>query len=79
MAPRIPPALLTAEPARAQYNPIKTIKTSVMGTMYMLGLAKRVRARILLASAGEVEIVMERACWWRMKHIMSLFWCGEGQ
>ncbi len=40
---------------RAQYNPIKTIKTSVMGTMYMLGLAKRVRARILLASAGEVK------------------------
>jgi nucleoside-diphosphate-sugar epimerase len=37
-----------------QYNPIKTIKTSVMGTINMLGLAKRVRARILLASTSEV-------------------------
>jgi len=43
-----------ASPPHYQYNPIKTIKTSVMGTMYMLGLAKRVRARILLASAGEI-------------------------
>jgi UDP-glucuronate decarboxylase len=43
-----------ASPIHYQYNPIKTIKTSVMGTINMLGLAKRVRARILLASTSEV-------------------------
>jgi UDP-glucuronate decarboxylase len=37
-----------------QYNPVKTIKTSVMGTINMLGLAKRVKARILQASTSEV-------------------------
>lgn len=43
-----------ASPVHYQYNPVKTIKTSVMGTINMLGLAKRVRARILLASTSEV-------------------------
>jgi UDP-glucuronate decarboxylase len=37
-----------------QYNPVKTIKTSVMGAINMLGLAKRVKARILQASTSEV-------------------------
>jgi UDP-glucuronate decarboxylase len=37
-----------------RYNPVKTIKTSVMGTINMLGLAKRVKAKILLASTSEV-------------------------
>ncbi|HEY5403322.1 MAG TPA: GDP-mannose 4,6-dehydratase, partial [Pyrinomonadaceae bacterium] len=37
-----------------QYNPVKTVKTSVMGAINMLGLAKRVRARILQASTSEV-------------------------
>ncbi len=37
-----------ASPIHYQYNPIKTIKTNVMGTINMLGLAKRVKARILL-------------------------------
>jgi UDP-glucuronate decarboxylase len=37
-----------------QHNPVKTIKTSVMGALNMLGLAKRVRARILQASTSEV-------------------------
>ena len=37
-----------------RYNPIKTIKTSFMGTMNMLGLARRVRARFLLTSTSEV-------------------------
>ena len=37
-----------------QYNPVKTIKTSVMGAINMLGLAKRGRARILQASTSEV-------------------------
>jgi len=43
-----------ASPVHYQYNPVKTIKTSVMGTLNMLGLAKRVRARILQASTSEV-------------------------
>jgi len=43
-----------ASPVHYQYNPVKTIKTSVMGTINMLGLAKRVRAPILLASTSEV-------------------------
>jgi len=43
-----------ASPIHYQYNPIKTIKTNVMGTINMLGLAKRVKARILLASTSEI-------------------------
>ena len=43
-----------ASPVHYQYNPIKTIKTNVMGTINMLGLAKRVGARILLSSTSEV-------------------------
>jgi UDP-glucuronate decarboxylase len=43
-----------ASPIHYQYNPVKTVKTNVMGTINMLGLAKRVRARILQASTSEV-------------------------
>lgn len=43
-----------ASPVHYQYNPVKTIKTNVMGTLHMLGLAKRVKARFLLASTSEV-------------------------
>lgn len=43
-----------ASPIHYQYNPIKTIKTSVMGAVNMLGLAKRIRAKILQASTSEV-------------------------
>jgi len=43
-----------ASPPHYQYNPVKTIKTSTMGTINMLGLAKRVRARMLLTSTSEV-------------------------
>ena len=43
-----------ASPIHYQYNPIKTIKTSVMGAINMLGLAKRVNAKILQASTSEV-------------------------
>lgn len=43
-----------ASPVHYQYNPVKTIKTNVLGTMHMLGLAKRVKARFLLASTSEV-------------------------
>ena len=43
-----------ASPIHYQYNPIKTIKTSVMGTINMLGLAKRIKAKILQSSTSEV-------------------------
>ena len=43
-----------ASPVHYQYNPVNTIKTNVMGTLNMLGLAKRVKARFFLASTSEV-------------------------
>ncbi|MDH4162373.1 MAG: SDR family oxidoreductase [Nitrospirota bacterium] len=43
-----------ASPIHYQYNPVKTAKTNVIGTLNMLGLAKRVKARFLLASTSEV-------------------------
>jgi UDP-glucuronate decarboxylase len=43
-----------ASPIHYQYNPVKTIKTSVMGAIHMLGLAKRVKAKILQASSSEI-------------------------
>jgi UDP-glucuronate decarboxylase len=43
-----------ASPIHYQYNPVKTIKTNIMGTINMLGLAKRVKARIMQASTSEV-------------------------
>lgn len=43
-----------ASPVHYQYNPVKTVKTNVMGTINMLGLAKRVKARMLQASTSEI-------------------------
>lgn len=43
-----------ASPVYYQHNPVKTVKTNVMGTIHMLGLAKRVGARLLQASTSEV-------------------------
>ena len=43
-----------ASPVHYQQNPVKTTKTSVLGALHMLGLAKRVRARVLQASTSEV-------------------------
>ncbi|MDY6938504.1 MAG: UDP-glucuronic acid decarboxylase family protein [Cyanobacteriota bacterium] len=43
-----------ASPVHYQYNPVKTIKTNVLGTLNMLGLAKRVKARFFLASTSEI-------------------------
>ena len=43
-----------ASPIHYRYNPIKTVKTSVMGAIHMLGLAKRIRAKVLQASTSEV-------------------------
>ncbi len=57
-----------ASPVHYQYNPIKTTKTSVMGAINMLGLAKRVKARILQASTSEVygdpEVHPQREDYW---------------
>src|SRR5574344_749118 len=44
-----------ASPIHYQYNPIKTVKTSVMGAINMLGLAKRIKAKSLQASTSEVD------------------------
>jgi UDP-glucuronate decarboxylase len=43
-----------ASPIHYQQNPIKTVKTNAMGTINMLGLAKRIKSRILLASSSEI-------------------------
>jgi len=43
-----------ASPIHYQHNPVKTVKTSVLGAIHMLGLAKRVKAKILQASTSEV-------------------------
>jgi UDP-glucuronate decarboxylase len=43
-----------ASPIHYQYNPIKTVKTSVMGAINMLGLAKRIKSKVLQASTSEV-------------------------
>jgi UDP-glucuronate decarboxylase len=43
-----------ASPVHYQYNPIKTVKTTVMGAINMLGLAKRIRSKVLQASTSEV-------------------------
>ena len=57
-----------ASPVHYQYNPVKTIKTSVMGTINMLGLAKRIRAPLLLASTSEVygdpDVHPQRESYW---------------
>ena len=57
-----------ASPPHYQYNPVKTIKTSTMGTVNMLGLAKRVKARMLLTSTSEVygdpEVHPQKESYW---------------
>lgn len=57
-----------ASPVHYQYNPVKTVKTNVLGTINALGLAKRVRARILQASTSEVygdpEVHPQREDYW---------------
>jgi UDP-glucuronate decarboxylase len=57
-----------ASPEAYQYNPIKTIKTSTVGTVNVLGLAKRCRARVLHASTSEVygdpEVHPQREDYW---------------
>jgi len=57
-----------ASPIHYQHNPVKTVKTSVLGAIHMLGLAKRVNAKILQASTSEIygnpEIHPQKENYW---------------
>ena len=70
-----------ASPIHYQYNPVKTVKTSVMGAIKMLGLAKRVRARILQASTSEVygdpEIHPQQESYWGSVNPIGLRSCYD--
>ena len=70
-----------ASPIHYQYNPVKTVKTSVMGAINMLGLAKRVRAQILQASTSEVygdpEIHPQQESYWGSVNPIGLRSCYD--
>jgi UDP-glucuronate decarboxylase len=70
-----------ASPIHYQYNPVKTVKTNVMGTINMLGLAKRVRARILQASTSEVygdpEIHPQTESYWGHVNCIGIRSCYD--
>ena len=70
-----------ASPIHYQYNPVKTLKTSVMGAINMLGLAKRVRARFLQASTSEVygdpEIHPQQESYWGSVNPIGLRSCYD--
>ena len=70
-----------ASPIHYQYNPVKTLKTSVMGAINMLGLAKRVSARILQASTSEVygdpEIHPQQESYWGSVNPIGLRSCYD--
>ena len=70
-----------ASPIHYQYNPVKTVKTSVMGAINMLGLTKRVRARILQASTSEVygdpEIHPQQESYWGSVNPIGLRSCYD--
>lgn len=70
-----------ASPVHYQYNPIKTIKTSILGAMNMLGLAKRVNGRILQASTSEVygspEVHPQPECYWGNVNPIGLRSCYD--
>ena len=70
-----------ASPIHYQYNPVKTVKTCVMGAINMLGLAKRVRARILQASTSEVygdpEIHPQQESYWGSVNPIGLRSCYD--
>ena len=70
-----------ASPIHYQYNSVKTVKTSVMGAINMLGLAKRVRARILQASTSEVygdpEIHPQQESYWGSVNPIGLRSCYD--
>lgn len=70
-----------ASPVHYQYNPVKTTKTSVMGTINMLGLAKRVRARILQASTSEIygdpKVSPQREDYWGNVNCIGIRSCYD--
>lgn len=70
-----------ASPVHYQADPIKTIKTSVLGTLHMLGLAKRIRARMLLASTSEVygdpEEHPQRESYWGLVNPIGIRSCYD--
>ena len=70
-----------ASPIHYQYNPVKTVKTSVMGAINMLGMAKRVKARILQASTSEVygdpEIHPQTEDYWGNVNCIGLRSCYD--
>jgi UDP-glucuronate decarboxylase len=70
-----------ASPVHYQYNPIKTVKTSVMGAINMLGLAKRIRAKVLQASTSEVygdpEIHPQTESYWGHVNPIGLRSCYD--
>ncbi len=70
-----------ASPVHYQFNPVKTVKTSVMGAIHMLGLAKRVNARILQASTSEVygdpEIHPQKEAYWGNVNCIGLRSCYD--
>ena len=70
-----------ASPIHYQYNPVKTVKTSVMGAINMLGLAKRVNARILQASTSEVygdpELHPQQESYWGSVNPIGLRSCYD--
>ena len=70
-----------ASPIHYQYNPVKTVKTNVMGAINMLGLAKRVSARILQASTSEVygdpEIHPQQESYWGSVNPIGLRSCYD--
>lgn len=70
-----------ASPIHYQYNPVKTIKTSVMGAINMLGLAKRVKAKILQASTSEIygnpELHPQKENYWGNVNTIGLRSCYD--
>jgi len=70
-----------ASPIHYQYNPVKTTKTSVMGAINMLGIAKRVRARILQASTSEVygdpQVHPQTEAYWGNVNTLGLRSCYD--
>lgn len=70
-----------ASPPHYQYNPIKTTKTSVMGAINCLGLAKRVRARVFQASTSEVygdpEVHPQKESYWGSVNPIGLRSCYD--
>lgn len=70
-----------ASPIHYQYNAIKTVKTSVMGAINMLGLAKRIKAKILQASTSEVygdpEVHPQKEAYWGHVNPIGLRACYD--